>query len=90
VSDPRPRFAEGFPRDPDLDALVQSFARGDFGSVRREAARVIEGGTSPEVRAAASELLSRTEPDPLSRVFFLLTAGLLAFLSVYWWWHAHP
>ncbi len=83
-----PAFAAAFPRDPELDPLVAAFARGDFARVRRDARRLIASTVSPGVRAAAVELLARTGPDPLSSVFFALTAALLVFLSVYWWWRA--
>jgi hypothetical protein len=88
MGDTRPLFARGYPRDAALDALVGAFVRGDFGRVRRDAPPVILDGSSPEVRAAAEDVLARTRPDPLSRVFFALTAALLLFLSVYWWWKA--
>jgi hypothetical protein len=84
----RPSFAEGFPSDPALAALLAAFARGDFGRVRRDAPALIANASSPDVRAAAEELLLRTRPDPLTQVFFLLTGALLVFLSVYWWWRA--
>jgi len=85
-----PRFTEGFPADPELDALVAAFSRGDFARVRRQAPPLIRAAASDEVREAARELLRRTEPDPLSFVFFALAAGLLAFLAVYWWRRAGP
>ena len=39
------------------------------------------------VKKAALLLAERTKPDPTSRLLFLLTAGLLVFLSL--WWMAH-
>jgi len=86
--EPRPPFAVAYPEDAALDRLVAAFARGDFGRVRQEAPRVIAEAASAEVRAAAADVLARTKPDPLSKVFFALTALLLLFLSAYWWWKA--
>jgi len=83
-----PRFAEAYPREPALDALVLAFARGDYGRVSRDAPALIKTASEPLVRGAAMDLLARTRPDPLSHVFFLLTVALLVFLSVYWWWRA--
>ncbi len=85
---PSPPFALAFPRDPVLDALVDAFARGDFGRVRADAPGVIAAAASPEVRAAAEELVARTRPDPLAKWFFALAAALLVFLSAYWEWKA--
>ncbi len=83
-----PSFALDFPRDPGLDALVAAFTRGDYARVRRDGPGVVASSASPEVRAAAEELMARTRPDPLSAVFFGLAAALLLVLSVYWWWKA--
>jgi hypothetical protein len=83
----RPTFAESFPRDPALDEVVDAFARGDYGHVRARAPEVARAA-APDVKRAADELLSRTRPDPLAKVFFGLTLGLLSLLSGYWWWKA--
>lgn len=83
-----PSFAEGFPRDPALDALVAAFARGDYARVRRDGPAIVASSAPPEVRAAAGVLMARTRPDPLSVVFFALAAALLVVLSGYWWWKA--
>jgi hypothetical protein len=89
VDDRRAGFAEAFPREPELDALVAAFERGDFRTVHRQAPRLVADASKPaDVKAAAEELLARTGPDPTSAVFFGLTAVLLAVLSAYWWWRA--
>ena len=79
--------------DPALDAtiepLVASFERGNFARVRRDAQRLLADPATPDaIRGAAKVLLDRTRPDPLSYVFFGLTALLLVVLSAYWWWRA--
>jgi hypothetical protein len=90
VSDDRTMFYDAFPREPSLDALVLAFKRGNFARVRRDAPRVIKGAAADDVKAAAADLLARTKPDPLSYVFFALTALLLVVLSGYWWSKAGP
>ena len=88
MSRDRPRFVEKLPRDEALDPVVAAFCRGDFARVRRDVPAIAASGASAEVRAAAAELLSRTRPDPLSYLFFGLTAALLVALTGYWWWKA--
>lgn len=83
-----PSFIEGLPRDPALDALVAAFVRGDYARVRRDGPGIVASAASPDVRAAAAEVMARTRPDPMSAAFFGLAAALLVLLSVYWWWKA--
>lgn len=82
-----PRFAESFPRDPELDALVVLFARGDYASVRAEAPRLAGRTKDEDVVRAAKVLRARVDADPTARLLFAFTAALLAFLTV--WWVAH-
>jgi hypothetical protein len=82
------RSGDARSRDPALDALALAFERGDYGRVRRDGLALMGSSASPEVRAAALALVSRTRPDPRIAVLFGLTAALLAFLSTYWWWKA--
>jgi hypothetical protein len=84
----RPAFAESFPRVPELDALVEAFARGDYRRVRA-GARELAGraGADEAVREAAQTLIDRTEPDPLAVGLMLLAAVLLIILSA--WWIVH-
>jgi hypothetical protein len=85
-----PAFAEAFPRSPELDALVQAFARGDYAHVRREAPALAAKSEDAAVRDAATTLVRRTEADPLAKALFVLTALLLVGLSVYWVLHDGP
>ena len=83
-----PRFAMVFPSDPQLDALVQAFARGDYGAVR---AGVPAFDDRPDdIRKAAARLLEGTKPDPTAKLLFVMTAALLAFLMLWWSTHDGP
>jgi hypothetical protein len=85
--DRRPSFASTFPVSPELDALVDAFARGDYARVRLEAPK-LEGTSEDEaVRAAARTLVQRTEADPLAVKLMLLTGALLVLLTG--WWIVH-
>jgi hypothetical protein len=84
----RPAFADGFPRDPELDALVDAFEAGDFGWVRREAQRIAASATKGDaVKRAAEAVLARTRPDPLQTALLAVSAALLVALSA--WWIVH-
>lgn len=84
-----PTFAAQFPRDAELDALVDAFARGDYAHVRAAAPRLAELAEDEDVRAAALVLRERIDPDPLGKTLIIVAALLLAFLA--WWYlgHAH-
>jgi len=86
----RPRFAEGFPRVPELDALVEAFSAGDYARVRREAPKLAERSDDEEVKKAARNLRQRVEADPLAIWLLVLTAALLVGLAGYWVIKAHP
>jgi hypothetical protein len=83
----RPSFASAFPRSPELDALVQAFARGDLAHVRAEAPKLERGSEDEAVRAAARTLAERTEADPLAVKLMILTGALLLLLTG--WWIVH-
>jgi hypothetical protein len=80
-----PAFAHGFPRDPDLDRLVDAFERGNYALARSGAERLATETERAEVRRAARELLRRISPEPLATALLLAAAGLLAFLSLWHW-----
>jgi hypothetical protein len=83
----RPGFVLEFPPDPELDALVKAFERGDFASVRAGAPKLAATTQSPAVRAAALELKQRISPDPMVVWFLGASIGLLIFLVTWSYWH---
>ncbi len=80
----KPAFAKDFPAHPELDELVEAFARGDFRAVGAEAEALAKRTDDEAVAAAARTLLERTRPDPRAKYLFVLAGGLLAFLTIYW------
>ncbi len=86
-----PSFAKTFPRHPELDDLVGAFARGDYMAIRERAPRLATSSdASDEVKRAAEVLRARIEPDPTSRVLFLVAVALLVFLTTWWVMHDGP
>ncbi len=83
----RPSFAAEFPASPELDALVDAFARGDYAHVRAEGPKLQSASADEAVRAAARVLVERTQPDPLAVRLLLLTGVLLVVLTG--WWIVH-
>jgi hypothetical protein len=83
----RPTFAEAFPKDGQIDALVEAFARGDYARVRREGAQLAVQSPDEAIRQAARTLVERTGPDALTRTLLALAALLLLLLSA--WWIVH-
>jgi hypothetical protein len=79
-----PSFAQSFPQVPELDALVEAFARGDYATVRERAPVLARSAEDPQVRASAQVLVERTRPDPLAVALLALTALLLVALGGYW------
>ncbi|MDI1477103.1 hypothetical protein [Polyangium sp. y55x31] len=82
-----PSFAQRFPRDERLDALLAAFDRGDYARVREDGGRLVKSTDDPAVRRAAEELLRRIEPDPLAKYMLLAACLLLAFFTV--WYFSH-
>ena len=83
----RPSFAAESPASPELDALVDAFARGDYAHVRAEGPKLESTSADEAVRAAARTLVERTQPDPLAVKLLLLTGALLVVLAG--WWIVH-
>ena len=84
-----PAFARGFPRDEALDGLLAAIERGDHAAVRAGASRLAKEAPRDDIRRAAGELLRRIDPDPLAATLLLAAVAMLAFLSVWYWSHAH-
>lgn len=84
----RPLFVLGFPKDPELDRLVQAFEAGNYAFVREHAARLAERAGSEAVRQAARELMRRIEPDPLIKLLLALSIALFVALAV-WAYRTH-
>ncbi len=82
-------FARSYPDDPDLVRLVGAFERGDYRTVREEAPRLAGRTTRDDVRRAALDLRRRIEPDRMQVHLLLLTFALLAFLTGWFYLHAH-
>jgi hypothetical protein len=85
----RPLFARSFPKDATLDSLVESFAKGDYARVRREAPELAKTAERAEVKDAALELRRRIDPDPLALILMFLAVALLLVLASYYWTHKH-
>jgi hypothetical protein len=85
----RPAFARSFPKDAALDSLVESFAKGDYARIRREAPDLAKSAESDEVKDAALELRRRIDPDPLALILMFLAVALLFVLASYYWMHKH-
>jgi hypothetical protein len=81
----RPRFVLTFPSDPELDALVSAFQRGNYAHVRREAPLLAARTADEAVREAALELRRRLDPDPLLGYLLGVAVALLAFLTAYFY-----
>ncbi len=79
----RPRFLLKFPDDPELQRLARAFEAGNYEAVRLGASKLAESSEDPIVRAAASELRRRIEPDPLMK--YLLWVALALFVFVVWY-----
>jgi hypothetical protein len=79
----RPRFLLKFPDDPELQRLARAFEAGNYEAVRQGASKLAESSEDPIVRAAASELRRRIDPDPLMK--YLLWVAVALFVFVVWY-----
>lgn len=79
----KPKFAEHFPDDPELDRLLEAFMRGNHRFVRENALSVAQKTENPQVAAAARELRKRLDPDPIAYVLLATTAVLLITLTLW-------
>lgn len=85
----RPPFARSYPRDPELDHLLEAFVAGNYGLVREEAPRLAARAGDPQVVRAALDLRRRIEADPMSVTMLAGTAFLLLFLVAWFYAHRH-
>jgi hypothetical protein len=83
LGEERPAFMLEFPRDPELEALMQAFELGDFARVRAEAEPLAQRTTDEAVRRAARELRRRIDPDPLLLLLLGLSIALFVFIAVW-------
>ena len=77
----KPLFAQGWPANADLDALLAAFERGNYAYVRAEAPKVAERASDPAVKAAALDLRRRIDPAPLAGILIFVAVGLLVVLA---------
>jgi hypothetical protein len=89
IDSPRPTFARDIPRMPELDAMVDAFAKGDYASVRA-LAPALASAPDPAIAKAARTLLDRTRPDRAVMALMVLTAVLLVVVASWWIAHGHP
>jgi hypothetical protein len=78
-----PSFARAFPRSPELDALVEAFARGDYAAVRAGAPSLERSSGDPVIQRAARTLVERTRPEPLAITLLAIAVMLLVVLAVW-------
>lgn len=81
----RPAFSWNFPRDPDLDALVDAYREGHYDAVRRGVPLLLTKSSDELTRLAARELARRLNPDPFAVSLLAAALGLLLFLAGYYW-----
>ena len=79
----RPGFAEDWPKNAKLDALLRKFDEGDYASVA-SGAKALREHADPAVRAAATELASRTRPDPALKWLFVGMLIVIVSVGGYW------
>lgn len=82
-----PLFAQKYPRDDALDALLVLFDRGNYAAVREGAERILTSKAKSPVKQATEDLLRRLEPDPLARYMLIASMLLLLFFSLWYFTH---
>lgn len=82
-----PTFAQRYPQDEALDALLRFFDRGNYAAVREGAEKLLTSDAKPAVKQAAEDLLRRLEPDPLARYLMGTATLLLVFFSLWYFTH---
>jgi hypothetical protein len=79
----RPRFANDYPDDAALLALVDAFEAGNYKDVRSGTARILAAEHPEALKAAARDLRSRTEPGRMQIALLVIAAVLVIVLSGY-------
>jgi hypothetical protein len=79
----RARFLESLPDDATLRELAEAFEAGNYARVRAEAPKLAKSSEREDVRAAATDLLQRIEPDPLVKYLFVLAVLLLLAITAF-------
>ena len=74
---------DDYPKDDDLAALRSAFEAGNYRKVREGAARIASSDKSDDVKAAARDLKSRTEPSRAQLALLAIAAVLVLVLSGY-------
>ena len=82
-----PPFAQRYPQDETLDALLGYFDRGNYAAVREGAEKLLKSEAKPAVKQAAEDLLRRLEPDPMSQYLMGTATLLLVFFSLWYFTH---
>lgn len=87
-AEPALPFAANWPRDPELDRLVEAFERGNYAYVREHAPRVASATKDPKIKAAALDLRRRIDPAPPAAILLFTALGLLLVIGGYYLSHA--
>lgn len=82
-----PPFAQRYPHDDTLDALLVTFEQGNYAAVREGAQKLLTSDAKPAVKQAAEDLLRRLEPDPLAHYMLGISVLLLVFFSIWYFTH---
>ncbi len=88
-ADKRPAFARSYPRNPEIDRLLQAFEAGNYGLVRSEAGALAERTDDDASRDAALDLRRRIEPGPTSVYLWAIGVALVVFLFGYYLMQSH-
>ncbi|HRI64610.1 MAG TPA: hypothetical protein PK156_10225 [Polyangium sp.] len=82
-----PPFAQHYPHDETLDALLVTFERGNYAAVREGAQKILKSDAKKAVKQAAEDLLRRLEPDPLAHYMLGISVLLLVFFTIWYFTH---
>ena len=86
ASTARPSFAATYPETERVGAMLSAFGRGNYRDARRMAASILKESEDASERAAAQDLKRRMAPSPTAIYILLISAGLLAYVTVHYGW----